>query len=401
MLSDGAHTTIPSLAAEIASAQPPFKILLVVSEDWVFLWHCLPVARVARDAGIEVVVATRLTTHGDAIRAEGFRVRHLDVRRGGLSPLRDLRTIRALWRLCRDESPSLVHNVAMKPVLYGGLAARLAGVPRVVSWVIGLGFMATTRTARARVLRPLLLAALRQVLRGPGSVVVVQNPDDRAVIAGLGMTPDRIVMIRGNGVDLDRFAPAPEPDGPVRVALVARLIWEKGVGEFVAAARLVRRLRDDVVFTLVGEPDPGNPSAVPIEQLQAWRDEGLVEWRGFVDDVPSVWAASHVAVLPSFYGEGVPKSLIEAAACGRPIVTTDTPGCREIGRHGENALLVPARDATVLADAICRLADDADLRARLGAAGRRIAADEFSDRIVATQMLALWRSLLVRCVAAR
>ncbi|MCY4120448.1 MAG: glycosyltransferase family 4 protein, partial [Acidobacteria bacterium] len=256
------------------------------------------------------------------------------------------------------------------------------------------GFVPASPSLKARLLRPLVLGGLRLVLRGRSSVVLVQNPDDRAVIARLGVAPDRIAMVRGNGVDLERFAPGPEPDGPVRVSLVARLIREKGVDEFVAAARAIRRQRDDVVFTLVGDPDGGNPSAVPVEQLRAWQDEGVVEWRGFTDDVPAVWAASHVAALPSFYGEGVPKSLIEAAACGRPIVTTDMPGCREIGRDGVNALLVPPRDAGALAAAISRLADDPSLRARLGAAGRRIAEHEFSDARVAAETLALWRAVL-------
>ena len=370
------------------------KILLVVSEDWIFQWHCLPIARAARDAGFDVVVATGVTVHGDAIRHEGFRLRRLDVRRGSLSPLRDLGTIWSLWRLYRKERPSLVHNVAMKPILYGGVAARLAGVRHVVSWVMGLGFVPASPSLKARLLRPLVLGGLRFVLRGRASVVLVQNPDDRAVIARLGVASDRIAMVRGNGVDLERFAPAPEPDGPVRVSLVARLIREKGIDEFVAAARAIRRQRDDVMFMLVGDPDDGNPSAVPVAQLRAWQDEGVVEWRGFTDDVPAVWAASHVAALPSFYGEGVPKSLIEAAACGRPIVTTDMPGCREIGRQGENALLVPPRDAGALAAAISRLADDPALRARLGAAGRRIAEQEFSDARVAAETLTLWRAVL-------
>ncbi len=394
-----------ALAVETAGTSNPSnppdppKILLVVAEDWIFRWHCLLVARAARDAGFEVVVATRVTVHGEALRKEGFRVRRIDVQRGRLSPLRDLRTLWSLARLYRQERPALVHNVALKPVLYGGLAARLAGVPHVVSWLMGLGFVAATRTAGARLLRPLLLAGLRLALRGPRSVVLVQNPDDRAVLARLEIAPDRLAMIRGNGVDLERFAPAPEPDGPVRVSLVARLIWEKGLAEFVAAARKVRDRRDDVVFTIVGEPDDGNPSAVPVERLQAWQDEGVVEWRGSTDDVPAVWAASHVAVLPSFYGEGVPKSLLEAAACGRPIVTTDTPGCREIGRHGENALLVPPRDTAALAAAIRRLIEEPDLRARFGAAGRRIVEREFSDAIVAAQTLALWRHVLAHGVA--
>lgn len=390
---------VPTANVTTTTTPPVPKLLLVVSEDWIFRWHCLPIARAARDAGFDVVVATGITSHGDAIRSEGLRLRHIDVQRGSLLPLRDVGTIWSLWRLYREEQPSLVHNVAMKPILYGGIAARLARVRHVVSWVMGLGFVPASPSLKARLLRPLVLAGLRFVLRGRASVVLVQNPDDRAVFARLGVPPDRIAMIRGAGVDMERFAPTPEPDGPVRVSLVARLIREKGIDEFVAAARAVRRQRDDVVFMLVGDPDEGNPSSVPVEQLRAWHAEGVVEWRGFTGDVPAVWAASHVAALPSYYGEGVPSSLIEAAASGRPIVTTDMPGCREIGRDGENALVVPARDAGALAAAISRLADDPQLRARLGAAGRRIAEQEFSDARVAAETLALWRAVLAHGTA--
>ena len=255
----------------------------------------------------------------------------------------------------------------MKPVLYGGAAARLAGVPAVVGALTGLGYVFSSGDLRARLLRPLVRMALRWALNGRRTTCLTQNPDDAAFVAGLGIDRHRIVVIPGSGVDTARFAPSPEPDGPLRATMVSRLLWDKGVGEFVEAARVARAQSPDLRFTLIGAPDEGNPAAVPLAQLEEWRDEGLIDWQGRRGDIPAVWKESHIAVLPSYYAEGLPKALLEAASCGRPIVAADVPGSREIARDGESGLLVPPRDPAALAAAILRLADDPALRARLGA----------------------------------
>ena len=326
-------------------------------------------------------------------RAEGIRVLPVPVKRGRVSPLTDLRTIAALWRLYRAERPDVVHHVAMKPVLYGAIAARLTGVPAAVGALTGLGYVFSSRDIRARLLRPLLRRALRWALNGRRSICLTQNPDDAAFVAGLGVDRRRIVVIPGSGVDTVRFAPSPEPDGPVRPTLVSRMLWDKGVGEFVEAARVARARHPALRFTLIGAPDEDNPAAVPAAKLEAWRAEGVVDWQGRRDDIPTVWKDSHIAVLPS-YREGLPKTLLEAASCGRPIVAADVPGSREIARDGESALLVPPRDPAALAAAILRLADDLALRARLGAGGRRLVEREFSEESIAAATLALWRRLL-------
>ena len=326
-------------------------------------------------------------------RAEGIRVLPVPVKRGRVSPLTDLRTIAALWRLYRAERPDVVHHVAMKPVLYGAIAARLTGVPAAVGALTGLGYVFSSRDIRARLLRPLLRRALRWALNGRRSICLTQNPDDAAFVAGLGVDRRRIVVIPGSGVDTVRFAPSPEPDGPVRPTLVSRMLWDKGVGEFVEAARVARARHPALRFTLIGAPDEDNPAAVPAAKLEAWRAEGVVDWQGRRDDIPTVWKDSHIAVLPS-YREGLPKTLLEAASCGRPIVAADVPGSREIARDGESALLVPPRDPAALAAAILRLADDLALRARLGAGGRRLVEREFSEERIAAATLALWRRLL-------
>ena len=369
------------------------KLLFTAGDDGFFHSHRLPIARAARDAGFAVAVACPVGAHGDAIRAEGIRVLPVPVKRGRVSPLTDLRTIAALWRLYRAERPDVVHHVAMKPVLYGAIAARLTGVPAAVGALTGLGYVFSSRDIRARLLRPLLRRALRWALNGRRSICLTQNPDDAAFVAGLGVDRRRIVVIPGSGVDTVRFAPSPEPDGPVRATLVSRMLWDKGVGEFVEAARVARARNPALRFTLIGAPDEDNPAAVPVANLEAWRAEGVVDWQGRRDDIPTVWKDSHIAVLPS-YREGLPKTLLEAASCGRPIVAADVPGSREIARDGESALLVPPRDPAALAAAILRLADDLALRARLGAGGRRLVEREFSEERTAAATLALWRRLL-------
>ena len=375
------------------SNEGPPRLLFVVGDDGAFRSHRMPVARAARDAGFAVAVACPVTTHGEAIRAEGIRVLPAPMKRGRISPIADLRTLGALWRLYRAERPDIVHLVAMKPVLYGSLAARLTGIPASVGALTGLGYVFSSGDIRARLLRPLLRRGLRWALNGRRSTCLTQNPDDAVFVAGLGVDLQRIVVIPGSGVDPARFAPSPEPDEPVRITLVGRMLWDKGVGEFVEAARLVRAHDPALRFVLIGAPDQGNPAAVPVAQLKAWQAEGLVDWQGRRADIPAVWRDSHIAVLPS-YREGLPMALLEAAACGRPIVAADVPGNREIARDGESALLVPPRDAAALAVAILRLAEDPALRARLGAGGRALVERTFSEDRIAAATLALWRRLL-------
>ncbi|MFA7430530.1 MAG: glycosyltransferase family 4 protein [Rhodospirillaceae bacterium] len=370
-------------------------LLFVVTEDWAFWSHRLPMARAARDAGFAVAVACRAGLHRERIEAEGFRVlplRHL--RRESLNPWTEARAVAELTALYRRERPALVHHVAMKPVLYGALAARLAGVPAVVNALAGMGFVFTATSVKARVLRPAILAAFRLLLNRPGSRVLVQNADDRALFVERGLVlADRVALIPGSGVDTNAFVPAPEPSGPPVALCVARLLWDKGIGELVEAAHLLRARGVALRIRVAGDPDPANPRTIPEETVRAWSAEGLVEFLGRRDDIAALTAASHIAVLPS-YREGMPKALLEAAACGRPLVTTDVPGCRALVEDGINGLLVPERDALALADALERLALDAALRQRLGQQARRQAEEIYSERAVGRAVADLYRSLV-------
>lgn len=365
------------------------RLLFFVSEDWYFVSHRLPLAVAAKNAGYAVTVLTRVRAHGETIRAAGLDLVPFELDRSGMNPLRELGTLLRLIAAYRRLAPTLVHQVAMKPVLYGSLAALFAGRPRVVNALAGMGWL-FTGAARGGV-RAWVARALGALL-GRG-MAIVQNPDDAALLGALGVPEGRIRRIPGAGVDLDRFRPCPEPPGPVTVVLPARLLWDKGVGEFVAAARLLRDRGVAARFVLAGRPDPANPASVSPKDVQAWVDEGVVEALGWVDDMAALWAQSHIACLPS-YREGMPKALLEAAACGRPIVTTDAIGCREVVRDGVEGLLVPVRDVGRLADALQRLIEDPALRVRLGAAARARAEGEFGLDAVIRATLAVYREAL-------
>lgn len=376
------------------------KLLFLVTEDWYFCSHRLPPARAAKAAGYEVVVATRVNRHGGAIIAEGFRLVPIGLRRKSRNPLRELAAIAEIVGIYLRERPDVVHHVALKPVLYGSIAARIARVPSVVNALAGLGFVFSSKTLMARLLRAFVVRVFRVLLNSGRGVLIVQNPDDMAMhVTGGMVAPERVRLIRSSGVDIERFAPTPEPvDTPV-VMLPSRMLWGKGVGEFVESAQLLRARGVVARFVLVGDSDLENPAAIPVAQLELWRDSGVVEWWGRREDMPQVLAQASIVCLPSAYGEGVPKVLLEAAACGRALVTTDAPGCREIVRHGENGLLVPLRDAMGLAQAIEKLLGDPGLRAAMGKRGRRLVEAEFSESKVAEQTLAVYREMSEQCLS--
>lgn len=371
------------------------RILFFVTEDWYFCSHRLPLAIAAKKAGHEVVVLTRVVNHGEEIRSHGLLLEPLNFSRRDGNPIKELILLMRLAGIYRRLSPDLAHHVALKPVIYGACAAWLSGLSKTVSAIAGLGYVFSSNQPRARMLRPWIRLACRILLNHDGSRVIVQNPDDRHVLISQGIVKeDRIELIRGAGVDVTEFSPQREPSGVPLVVLPARLLWEKGVAEFVAAAKILRDGGHGVRFALVGEPDTDNPRAVPRRQIEEWQKDGVIEWWGRRSDMPDVYAQCSVVCLPTSYGEGIPKALLEAAACGRPIVATDAPGCREVVRDGENGFLVPLRDAEAVAKAIGRLLRDPDLRRRMGEKGRELAVREFSVEQVVNQTLVLYNEIL-------
>lgn len=369
-------------------------LLFVVNNPAFFMSHRVPVALAAQKAGYDVHVATMDGPAVADIQALGMTHHAIPMTRSGKNPLQELGTLLALVRLFRRLRPLVVHLVTIKPVLYGGIAARLARVPGMVAAISGLGFVFLSNSLKMRLLRAVVARLYRIALGHPNSRVIFQNANDRDLLKSLGAVRDeQVVIIRGAGVDLDAFRPMPEPPAPpVVVTMVARLLRDKGVQEFVQAARLLRERGVPVTMQLVGGLDAGNPASATQADVDAWQQDGCVQALGERPDVAALYAAAHIAVLPS-YREGLPKSLIEAAACGRAVVTTDVPGCRDAIEPNVTGLLVPVRDAAALADAIARLAEDAALRQAMGAAGRALAEREFDINQVARIHVALYDAL--------
>ena len=370
--------------------RPP-RLLYVVSEDWYFLSHRLPMARAARDAGFEVHVATRVTRGAAAIEAERFVLHPMPFARR-LSPLASLASILALRRLNSSCAPPVTHHVSLQPSVLGLIATLGRRTPS-VNALTGLGYSFASATIGAKILKWAVGSALRLLLDRDGVVSLVQNGDDRAVLTGLGIPASRITLVAGSGVDVARFTPLPEPADPPTVAFAGRLLDDKGIRILVAAHRLLRERGAGTRLLIAGSPDSANPTSVSHEEAASWNNEPGIQWLGHVDDVSSLWARAHIAALPS-RREGLPLSLLEAAACRRTMVATDVPGCREIVIPGKTGLLVPVDDAHALANAIDRLSRETELRARFAGAARDLVVERFAVDVIGPQIVALYRHLL-------
>jgi glycosyltransferase involved in cell wall biosynthesis len=376
-----------------ARARTAPRLIYVVTEDWYFLSHRLPMARAARAAGFEVHVAANVGEDADEIRQEGFIFHPVRFARGRLSPFRTLRTVTALRGLYRAIDPAIVHHVALQPSLLG-IVAALGRKFATVYAITGLGhaFVADSDTTRS--LRRGIRVLLRFGLNRRRAIGLVQNPDDREVLADLAVKPDHIALIPGSGVDADRLRPIPEPDGPVTIAFVGRMLANKGLRTLMEAQRILRASNVPCDLLLAGTPDPANPTSIPQTEMARWGREPGVTWLGQVADIATVWRRAHIAVLPSRGGEGLPKSLLEAAACGRPLIATDVPGCREIVVHEKTGLLVPVEDPQALAAAIQRLVRSSQQRVRFGVAARRLVDERFAADLVGKATVALYQRLL-------
>lgn len=390
-LADGAvpASAVPDSGGRAEAAPAIRKILFLVTEDWYFWSHRVPFARAMRKAGSEVVVACRVRAHGERIAAEGFTLRPLAWRRRGDGLLGGLRALVALVMLYHRERPDLVHHIALKPTVFGSIAALIAGVPRQVNLIAGLGFVFVEPTLFGWLQRALVMLALRTFAGRRNARIIVQNEEDRAELRRWHVFPaEQMDLVAGSGVDLVRFRPMPEPEGPEVIgAMVCRMLRYKGVTVAVRATRLVRRLGVPFRLVLVGPVDPDNPASHSEAELRSWHEEGAVEWIGAVEDVPSVWKNAHICIFPSMYREGVPKALLEAAACARPIIAADIPGCRDVVADEVSGILTKKGEAKAVARAIIRLCADAALRARMGEAARRRAEALFSEQRVVEQTL--------------
>jgi glycosyltransferase involved in cell wall biosynthesis len=369
----------------------PRRLLYVANEDYAFLMHRLPMARAAREAGFEVHVATNVNKGAAAIAAERFTLHPIPFRRGGLSPSSAWPVVRAIRTVERTIKPDVVHHSGLQASVLGSLAALGSEVP-VVNAITGLGYIFTSATWRSRLLKQAMVWLLPRLMNRQSSCVLVQNPDDGSALRALGVKDDRIALIPGSGVDTDRFQPLPEPDGPITYGFAGRLLTDKGVRTLVAAHRLLRGQGHEFNLLIAGNPDPANPASVTEDEIAEWRREPGITLLGHIDEITALWRRCHIAVLPS-HREGLPVSLLEAAACGRPLVSTDAPGCREIALHEQTGLTVPIENAPALALAMLQLAQSPVLRALYGGAARKLVEDRLSARIIGSAVVDLYNRM--------
>ena len=371
------------------------KLIIVVNELRFFLSHRLPIALAARDAGYEVHIASRSGTIDEVeqLNQELLQFHPISFHRSSMGLWQELETLRELRRLYKEIQPDIVHHVTIKPVLYGTLVARWVGGIQILNAISGLGYFFIAQGWKSSIRKTLLLWVYRAILHSKKVWILFQNPDDQALFSEYKIIYlGHAFKIKGSGVDLQQFACSSIPKGRIKIVLVARMLWDKGVGDFVESATTLTQQGIDADFLLVGSVDPGNPESISVEQLEEWNRSGVVKWLGERADIAQLLAESHIAVLPS-YREGLPKSLIEAAAVGRPIVTTDVPGCREVVKDGENGFLVPAKDAKKLAEGIQKLINNPKLLTSMGKKSRLMAEQEFSIQQIVEQTLKLYETL--------
>lgn len=383
------------------------KLLYFIGVDWFFYSHFLDRAIAAKQAGYDVVVLTGLTRKDDPLAQHGIKLIGIPFARRSLHPIRFMLTLRDVIRVFKAERPDIVHQIALKPILIGSLASRLLGIKRVVNAVVGLGFAFSSQTRTARTAKRFVSMLFHLVLDKHHAKTVFENADDRAYfLRQHWVREEGAVIIRGAGVDTERFKPTssragsefecnsdivPNATSPPIVMLLSRMLWDKGIGEFVSAARHLRKQHGDgyARFVLVGDPDADNRGAIDRNQLQAWQQEGAIEWWGFKPDVENILAQATISCLPS-YREGLPKSLLESLAMGLPCIATDVPGCREAVVDGVNGILVPPKESESLAQAIEKLIHNPELCDQYGKVSRQMAVEQFSREIVNKETLALY-----------
>ena len=371
------------------------KLIIVVNELWFFLSHRIPIALAARDIGYEVHIASNSGTSAEIERLnqEGLQFHFIDFHRSSVGFWQEFKTLSQLKFLYKEIQPDIVHHVTIKPVLYGTLVARWVGGIQILNAISGLGYLFIAQGWKSSIRKKILLWGYRAILNSKKVWILFQNPDDQALFTKHKIIyPEHAFKIKGSGVDLQQFAYSPIPKGRIKIIIVARMLWDKGVGEFVESATALKQQGIDADFLLVGSVDSGNPESISAKQLEEWNRSGVVKWLGERADIAQLLAESHIAVLPS-YREGLPKSLIESAAIGRPIITTNVPGCREVVKEGGNGFLVPARDSEKLAATIKRLIDNPKLLTTMGKKSRLMAEQEFSIQKVTSKTLALYSKI--------
>ena len=368
------------------------KAILFANTDWYLYNFRLAYAEFLQKQGWEVVFVSPDGEYVSKLQEAGFRHIPFELSRKGINPFKEKETILEIKHLYETEKPDLVHHFTIKCVIYGSLAAKETGIKAIINSITGLGYMFLSNKPHVRIIREVVKRLYKKSLAD--TQVIFENPDDRDFFLKMDLVQENNThIVLGTGIDTDRFVPEPPPNSIPLTILPARMIWDKGIAEFVEAARMIHESGVKARFALIGSNDIGNPTCIPFDQLSLWQKEGNVEWWGWQDDVPTVISMCHIVCLPS-YREGLPKILIEAAACGRPIVTTDVPGCRETVREGVNGYLVPAKNADALKDALLKLINDPDARLKMGEASRELAVKTFSNEIINKDIYSVYQKTI-------
>ncbi len=368
------------------------KAVLFANTDWYLYNFRIEYAKFLQSKGWDVVLMSPDGEYVEKIEALGFRHIAMEFSRKGMNPAAESNAIRRIREVYEAERPDLVHHFTIKCMIYGSLAAQQVGVKSIVNSVTGLGFVFLSDKPHVKLIRGVVKQLYKKAFKG--TQVIFENPDDRALFLEMGLVgEDNSHVILGTGIDTDAFVPVRPPDSVPLTILPARMLWDKGIGEFVDAAAAIRREGINARFALIGKLDEGNPACIEYETLTRWQKEGNVEWWGWQDDIYTPISLADIVCLPS-YREGLPKILLEAAACGRPIVTTDVPGCRETVIDGVNGLLVEVKSAESLKNALVRLINDRELRVKMGEASRELAVSRFSNAIVNAETYKIYRAAL-------
>lgn len=368
------------------------KLLFFVTEDWYFVSHRLDLALAAKNKGYNVTIVTQVSEFEDLIKSSGLNLIPINISRRSLNPITELKFLIKLYKIYKNVAPDIVHNVTLKPVIYGTIVSRFLSISKVINALAGLGFLFRSQSLKAKCLKFLVRAALKIVLKSKRCELILQNPDDLSVLLGLGVNKQQTHLIRGAGVNTDIYKPIESSPTVLPIVLIAtRMLWDKGVGVFVDAAKIVNSRGIKATFVLVGEGDEGNLNSISKQQLETWNELEFVEWWGKCSGMPQVLNSASIVSLPSNYGEGIPKVLIEAASCGKPIITTDTPGCREIVNNKVNGFLIDVNNAEQLADKVIQLINSPELGVKMGQEGRKMVCNHFSSEKVIEHTLSVYK----------
>jgi len=369
------------------------KLFIVVSEDWSFFSHRLSLALSAINNGFDVTVLTRVDKFDKKFKEKGINVINVNFKRSLKTPLTDFFNLIRLINIFRKEKPDIIHNVALKTILLGSIAGLFSRDSLIVNAFTGLGYVFSSDQLRARIIRIFIIPLFQLIIRRKNYWCIFQNPDDMNLFNQLGISKaERTVLIRGSGVDINEFSKKPDKNSTPVVMLASRMLWDKGIGEFVEVAKRMCRNNVEVKFVLVGAADTNNPMSIPSSTLNKWNHENYIDWKGHHNNMPEALSSASIICLPS-YREGLPKVLLEAAAISRPLIATNVPGCREIVRDGYIGILVNLKDTDSLYNAIKSLVVDDKMRKKMGNNSRELVESEFSSEIINSQTLKLYERM--------